>query len=131
VKGEKMIWKSPKQVLQDFQKGMPKLHKILPGCTDAFTKGLMPDVLKEGILTTKQKELIALGISICSRCDYCVVIHVKSCFDAGASKEEIAEACGVALLMGGGPALTYSTFVAEAIEELAPETASGQRGPWA
>ena len=118
-----MIWRSPKQVLQDFEKGMPKLRKVLPGATNAFTKVLMPDALKDGVLTTKQKELIALGISICLRCDYCIAIHVKKCFEAGATKDEIGEACGVALLMGGGPALTYSTFVAQAIEELATESA--------
>jgi len=42
---------------------------------------------------------------------------VKKCFEAGATREEIGETCGVAILMGGGPALTYATFVAKAIEE--------------
>jgi alkylhydroperoxidase/carboxymuconolactone decarboxylase family protein YurZ len=50
-------------------------------------------------------------------CDYCIAIHVKKSIEAGATKEEMAEACGVALLMGGGPALTYSTFAFQAIEE--------------
>jgi len=68
-------------------------------------------------VTAKEKELIALGIAISATCDYCIAIHVKKCLDAGATKEEIAEVCGVAILMGGGPALTYSTFVAKAVEE--------------
>ena len=69
-------------------------------------KKLMPDALKDGVLTTKVKELIALGIAVCTTCDYCIAIHVKKCFDAGATKDEIAEVLGVAILMGGGPALT-------------------------
>jgi len=51
----------------------------------------------------------------------CIAIHVKKCFEAGATKEEIAEVLGVAILMGGGPALTHSAFVAQAIEEFAPK----------
>ncbi len=112
--------KSPKEILAEFQANMPKLQKALPQVTGDFAKTLMPDVLKDGVLSTKQKELIALGIAICATCDYCIAIHVKKCFEAGATKEEIAEACGVAILMGGGPALTYSTFVMQAIEEMAP-----------
>jgi len=110
--------KSPKEVLEDFQANMPKLAKAIPQVTDDFVKKLMPDALKDGALSTKQKELIALGIAISATCDYCIAIHVKKCFEAGATREEMAETCGVAILMGGGPALTYSTFVAKAIEEL-------------
>ena len=113
--------KSPKEVLEEFQANMPKLAKAIPEVANDFIKKLMPDVLKDGVLSTKQKELIALGIAICATCDYCIAIHVKKCFEAGATKEEIAEACGVAILMGGGPALTYSAFVMKAIEELAPD----------
>jgi len=36
---------------------------------------------------------------------------------AGASKEEILEAATVAILMGGGPALTYIAEVRKALEE--------------
>jgi len=110
--------KSPKEVLEEFQANMPKLAKAIPQVTDDFVKKLMPDALKDGALSTRQKELIALGIAVAAACDYCIVIHVKKCFAAGATSEEMAEACGVAILMGGGPALTYSTFAAKAIEEL-------------
>ena len=113
--------KSPKEVLAEFQENLPKLQKAIPEVTADFTKRLMPDALKDGALTTKVKELITLGIAVCATCDYCIAIHVKKCFEAGATKEEIAEALGVAILMGGGPALTYSTFVMQAIEDFAPK----------
>jgi AhpD family alkylhydroperoxidase len=116
--------RSAKEVLAEFQANLHKMQKAIPQVTDDFVKRLMPDVLNDGVLTTKQKELIALGIAVCATCDYCIAIHVKKCFDAGATKAEIAEACGVAILMGGGPALTYSTFVFQAIEEMAPAAAS-------
>jgi AhpD family alkylhydroperoxidase len=112
--------KSPKEILAEFQANLPKMRDAIPQVTDDFVKKLMPDVLKDGVLTTKQKELIALGIAICATCDYCIAIHVKKCFEAGATREEIAEVCGVAILMGGGPALTYATLVFKAIEEMTP-----------
>jgi AhpD family alkylhydroperoxidase len=110
--------KSPKEVLAEFQANMSKLQRALPQVTGDFVKTLMPDVLKDGVLSTKQKELIALGIAVCATCDYCVAIHVKKCLEAGATKEEIAEVCAVAILMGGGPALTYSAFAMKAVEEM-------------
>jgi AhpD family alkylhydroperoxidase len=49
-------------------------------------------------LTTKEKELISLGISICIRCDGCVACHVKGAIGAGAPQEEIVETIGFRLL---------------------------------
>jgi AhpD family alkylhydroperoxidase len=111
---------SPKEVLAEFQANMPKLAKLMPQVAAEFTQKLMPVVLKDGAVSLKHKELIALGIAINEGCEYCMAIHVKKCFEAGATKEEIAEACSVAILMGGGPGLTHSTFVAQAIEEFGP-----------
>ena len=110
--------KSAKEILAEFQANLPKLQKAIPQVVKAFGGALMPEALKDGALPTKEKELIALGIAVAATCDYCIAIHVKKCFEAGATKEEIAEACGVAILMGGGPAFTYATFVIQAIEEL-------------
>ncbi|MEN6406595.1 MAG: carboxymuconolactone decarboxylase family protein [Thermoguttaceae bacterium] len=116
--------KSPQDVLADVQNNLPKLQKMAPEVTADFVKRLMPDVLKDGALSTKVKELIALGIAVCATCDYCIAMHVKKCLDAGATKSEIAEALGVALLMGGGPALTYSAFAAAAVEQFSTEKTS-------
>jgi AhpD family alkylhydroperoxidase len=113
--------KSPKDVLAEFQANLAKLQKASPEVTADFAKRLMPDALKDGVLSTKSKELIALGIAVCAACDYCIAIHVKKCFEAGATREEIVEALGVAILMGGGPAFTYSTFVMQAIEDFGPQ----------
>ena len=81
----------------------------------------MPEALKDGVLTAKVKELIALGIAVCATCDYCIAIHVKKCFEAGASKDEIAEALGISNISPAAALRsTYSTFAMQAIEDLAP-----------
>ena len=69
-------------------------------------------------LTMKEKSLIALAIAVVKQCEYCIAVHLKEALEAGVSDEEIFEACGIAILMGGGPALGYSTFVQEALEAL-------------
>ena len=84
-------------------------------------KAFMGSVLKEGILDTKTKELIAIGTSITARCKYCIAIHVNKAIQAGATREEIMEAATVAILMGGGPAMTYVVEVKKAVDEYLPE----------
>ncbi len=71
----------------------------------------------EGVLTSKTKELIALGIAITVRCDGCIAFHVHDAIKAGASSEEIIETIGVAVMMGGGPALMYGCEALEALNQ--------------
>ena len=80
-------------------------------------KAFMGNVLKEGTLDTKTKEIIAIGTSITARCKYCIAIHVEKALKADATKEEIMEAATVAILMGGGPAMTYIVEVKKALDE--------------
>lgn len=71
----------------------------------------------EGVLSSKNKELIALGIAITVRCDGCIAFHVHDALKAGASSEEIVETIGVAIMMGGGPALMYGCEALEALNQ--------------
>lgn len=82
------------------------------------------DLMKDGALPAKQKELIALGIGVAVRCEACIYTHVEKCFKAGATEAEIMETAGVAVMMGGGPAYTYLAVVAEAVK--ACELRAGQ-----
>jgi alkylhydroperoxidase/carboxymuconolactone decarboxylase family protein YurZ len=45
-------------------------------------------------------------------------LHVQKALSAGATKEEIFEACQVVLMMGGGPVFTHIPLVIETIEAL-------------
>jgi len=80
-------------------------------------KSFMGSVLKEGVLDTKTKELIAIVTSIAARCKYCIAIHVEKALNAGAIKKEIFESATVAILMGGGPVMTYVSEVKNAFDE--------------
>ncbi|MBS3815773.1 MAG: carboxymuconolactone decarboxylase family protein [Hadesarchaea archaeon] len=102
--------------IKDFQDTMKALSKADRETMKSFRE-FMDSVLEDKVLDTKTKELIALGTAITARCKYCIAIHVKKSLAAGASEEEILEATTVAILMGGGPALTYITEVKKALEE--------------
>jgi AhpD family alkylhydroperoxidase len=71
-----------------------------------------------GALDAKTKELITLGIAVVNRCDECITIHVQDAVEAGATKQDIIETLGIAILMGGGPAVMYSTHAVAALKEL-------------
>jgi len=77
----------------------------------------------EGVLSTKVKQLIALSIAVTVRCDGCISYHVHDALRAGATREEITEAIGVAILMGGGPAMVYGCQALEAVDEFTRELA--------
>jgi AhpD family alkylhydroperoxidase len=69
---------------------------------------------KTGKLNTKMRELIALAVAVSLRCDGCITTHTDAAIKAGASKEEIAEALGVAIGVNAGAALVYSARVMDA-----------------
>jgi len=64
----------------------------------------------DGELSKGQKELVAIGISIVINCESCLEWHIKQALDAGITKEQIIEAIGVGIEMGGGPATVSSRF---------------------
>lgn len=79
---------------------------------------LFQSVMKEGALSVREKELVALGIGLAMRCDPCVYAHVQKARHAGASREQIIETAGVAVMMQGGPAYTYLPKLVDALDAL-------------
>lgn len=72
-------------------------------------------------LDGKTRELIALAIAVTTRCDGCIVSHVEAALKHGATREEIAEALGVAVTLNAGAALVYSARVMDAFEAMSAE----------
>jgi len=64
---------------------------------------------KTGRLDAKTRELIALAVANSLRCDGCIAVHTDSARKLGATKEELAEALGVAASVNSGAAIVYST----------------------
>jgi len=88
-----------------------------PDAVNGFA-AMFSKIMKDGALSLREKELIALGIGVVQRCAPCIRLHVQKSLDAGATKEQILEAASVAVMMGGGPAYTHVPLVVETLEAL-------------
>ena len=100
----------------ELRRVMGKMQGHIPATMEGFGS-LNQAVMSEGALSSKNKELIALGIAITARCDGCIAYHLHDAIEAGASPEEIHETIGVAILMGGGPSVVYGCEAMEALEQ--------------
>jgi alkylhydroperoxidase AhpD family core domain len=70
---------------------------------------------KTGQLDAKTRELISLAVAVTTRCDGCITVHTGEALKHGATREEIAEALGVAVAMNAGAALVFSARVMDAV----------------
>lgn len=68
-----------------------------------------------GHLDAKTRELIAIAVGVTRQCDGCIATHVDAAKKQGATKEEIAEALGVAIAVNAGAALVFSARVMDAL----------------
>jgi len=107
---------SMETTLKEVQNLVEKISEQYPKLAGPFMVFLRR-VEEEGVLSTKTKELISVALAVACRCKWCIAFHTKNALDAGATKDEIMEACFVATLMAGGPALMYAQLVLEAIDE--------------
>jgi AhpD family alkylhydroperoxidase len=94
-----------------------QLRQQVPGPMQGFSQLSRSAVADEGALSGATKELIAIGIAIATHCEGCIALHVKAALRAGATPQEIVEVLGVAILMGGGPAMIYSGEALKALEQ--------------
>jgi AhpD family alkylhydroperoxidase len=74
---------------------------------------------REGALSAKTKELIALAIAITRECDGCIASHARGCARRGATAQEVAEMIGVTVAMNGGPATVWGPRALVAYREFA------------
>jgi AhpD family alkylhydroperoxidase len=66
------------------------------------------------LLGAKVRELIALAVAVTRQCDGCIAVHTDAAIQAGATREEIVEALGVAVAVNAGAALIFSSRVMDA-----------------
>jgi len=100
-----------------FKTDVDKMKAEIPDTTQGFA-GLFGKVMKDGAITAREKELIALGIGVAMYCPPCIRAHTQKCLEAGATRQQILEAASVAVMMGGGPAYTHVPVVLDTLDDL-------------
>jgi AhpD family alkylhydroperoxidase len=102
--------------VEEFSINLEKIESLSPDQLGAW-KSFLTSAGMEGALSPRRKELIAVALSVGSRCDWCIARHVKSALELGARKQEIIEAGWLAVLMGGDPAMMYMQRIYQALDE--------------
>ncbi len=89
-------------------KKLKAMKELAPEGMAAFD-ALNAAVFKDGALSVKIKELIAVAVAVTTQCPYCIEVHVKKAKAAGASEAELTEATLVAAALRAGGAVTHGT----------------------
>lgn len=105
-----------KEITKDISKSLAKLRIEAPDLMKGFGD-MASAATRDGALDKKTKELIALALGVASRCDGCIGFHTQALGKLGASRQEVIEALGMAVYMGGGPSLMYAAEAISAFEE--------------
>ena len=69
-----------REIVQQFNKGMGILSEALPQTMQAMA-GFMGAAAKDGVLTHREKELIAIGVALYTRCPECIAVHCQKALE--------------------------------------------------
>ncbi len=103
-------WKAYSDALRGRGKELSALH---PEIVKGFV-ALNHGAAQTKHLDAKTREFIALAVAITTHCEGCIDAHARKARAAGATKEEIAEALGVAIALNAGAAFTYALHALDA-----------------
>jgi AhpD family alkylhydroperoxidase len=98
--------------------GVGGLAKLSPDTVKGYGQLGQANARTGGNLGTKTRELIAMAVAIALRCDGCIATHTAEAKKAGATKEEMVEALGVAVSVNAGAAIVYATRTLDALDAL-------------
>lgn len=93
-----------------------KKAALAPEAMEAW-RNFSKTVFKEGALSEKTKQLIALAVAHATQCPYCIRSHTKGAMRKGASKEEMMEAIWVTTEMCAGAASAHSLIALDEMEK--------------
>jgi AhpD family alkylhydroperoxidase len=110
------------ELSKELQPKAKAMRELVPEVFSGYVQ-MSRAAMGDGSLTAKHKELIALAIAATRECDGCIAAHARKAAGSGASREEVAEAMGVVIMMNGGPGTVWGPRAFAAFEEI---TAKGE-----
>jgi AhpD family alkylhydroperoxidase len=105
------------ELKQERNDGHWNLMRFRSDAYDAY-QTLEEITFREGNLSTKTKELIAVGIAVQAGCEAAVQQHIERAAGQGATFEESVEAIEVGITMGGSTAVAAAHFAFHALDQL-------------
>ncbi|CEH31319.1 hypothetical protein AM501_10575 [Aneurinibacillus migulanus] len=104
------------QAIHDYKEGVGAFQQMSPDFTRAYNE-FTGVSFAEGMISQKDKQLIALGVSLASQDEYCILYHTMEALHKGASEQEIYETLQVAAALRGGSAFSQLPLVQGALKE--------------
>jgi len=107
--------------LRELSKKRKEAHKKLLELNSKTYKAFLElekVTFSDGALTKKNKELIAIGISVVDNCESCMQWHIEQAAQNGATMQEVLEAIEVGIEMGGGPATVAARFALDVMDDV-------------
>lgn len=90
--------------------------EAMPEIAEAYE--LLPqEVYKDGLISGKHKRLMALVGGLVNGCRGCILYQTENALELGATREEVLEACAVAVSLGGTMASAQTSRVVEYLTE--------------
>jgi len=77
---------------------------------------LKNEVFKDGALSAKDKELIAVSLSLTLKCDTCLETHALAAKQLGATRDELREAMLVAMYLVGPSAMVWTPVIDQILD---------------
>lgn len=107
-----------KEKIEQIVKTRKKAHSFYSKKSKVYQSfvDMEQNTYKDGALSKKQKELIAIGISVAINCESCMEWHIKQALDDGATHEEVIESIEVGIEMSGGPGTASARFAMNVLE---------------
>lgn len=107
-----------KNRIEQLVKTRKKAHLFYTSKSEVYRSfvDMEQNTYKDGNLSKKQKELVAIGISVVINCESCMEWHIKQALDDGSSEDEIIEAIEVGIEMSGGPGTASARFAMNVLE---------------
>lgn len=107
--------------IQDYKEGLGHFEEKMPNIARSYMD-FTGACFAAGSLDKKMKQLIALGVSLTSQDEYCIVYHTQLALEEGATEQEILEVIGVCAAFGGGAVMSQGvTLIQDCLEQLTPK----------
>lgn len=101
---------------EEYREGLRSFARLMPDVMNAYTQ-FTSTCFEAGALDRKQKHLMAMGISLFSGNEHCIVYHLEGALSEGASEKEIAETVAVAGAYGGGTTFSHGVILLNEVME--------------
>lgn len=96
----------------DSDKYISQFESLVPELTDSWA-GYRDEVFKEGVISVKDKQLIALACAYITGSDNCIKLRTRLSKENGSTDEEIAEAVFIAMRLAIGQPYAFSSIAFE------------------